>query len=202
MLRLFFLQLLLLSSAANFFAQDTQDCPTISVTGPAGLVRPGNVANFSVTLGVDMSQMISYEWTVNYGTIENGTDAPVVNVRTSPEARNMTLTATVTVKGLPAGCPNHASDTASVVIQGDIFPIDEFGAASLNDQKARMDNITTQVNASKTGSAFILIMLAQNESKESAIRRVKRLTNILTKRDNIPLDRFSFAYGERINPRQ
>lgn len=172
-------------------------CPNISVSGPAGIVRPGDSAVFAANIIVDVSQKISYEWTVSGGTIENGSDSAVINVRTSPSLPDVVITATVKVTGLPAGCLSRASETANVVTPGDIFPVDEFGPASLNDEKARMDNIATQLNASKTGSALILIMLAPKESKESAIRRVKRLTNILTTRDQIPLDRFSFVYGNR-----
>lgn len=90
-------------------------CPTIIVTGPAGIPDEGALIPFYVELMGNAPTGISYRWSVSTGKVVDGqgTDKAKFDVNWPTGAR---VTATVEVLGLPSGCPNSASDTLAVAI--------------------------------------------------------------------------------------
>ena len=64
--------------------------------------------NFKAIVGFETEQ-VTYEWAVHGGTIIDGQGAP--NVKIQPDVEATSLTATLSLKGGPANCPNTASCT-------------------------------------------------------------------------------------------
>src|SRR5437868_9225250 len=91
-------------------------CPKIAVSGPAGIVDPGKTVDFTVQImNSNDSAKYEYLWTVSSGQIVGGQGTMAISVKMESPYGG-TVIATVTVKGLPPGCPNSASDEYSVVI--------------------------------------------------------------------------------------
>jgi hypothetical protein len=90
-------------------------CPTISVTGPAGVWSPGEEISFSVNLEGVSSAKLMYLWSVNKGRIAKGQGTKTIAV-TTPKGSYQPIEATVEVSGIAAGCPKLASETATMVI--------------------------------------------------------------------------------------
>lgn len=86
-------------------------CPTVSVVGPSGIVAVGETAKYRVFLDGTVSQEagLEYLWSVSPGDIVRGQGTASVDVRRP----DRTLTVTVEVKGLRAGCPAYAAMSAS-----------------------------------------------------------------------------------------
>jgi hypothetical protein len=68
---------------ASFAQTNTNPpCPTISVTGPAGIVSPGDVARYTVNVD-DKGQKLNleYVWSVSAGSIISGQGTPNIEVK-------------------------------------------------------------------------------------------------------------------------
>jgi len=100
---------LLVLSSTFAIAQDTtaEKCPSISVTGPAGIVDAGELAPYTVTVSNAEQYSLEYAWSISAGRIKEGQGTSSIKV-IQPTT---TLTVTVEVKGLPEGCETSASET-------------------------------------------------------------------------------------------
>jgi hypothetical protein len=89
-------------------ADENPSCPKLEITGPTGLMTPGDTADYSVkveTGGTDLK--LEYIWSVSTGEIISGQNTPSITVRFG----NQGVTTTAEIKGLPEGCPNTASES-------------------------------------------------------------------------------------------
>ena len=130
-------------------------CPTLTVSGPAGVTNPGDTMTF--TANVSGGPDVTYNWTVSAGTIESGQGTPSITVRTTREMGGSNVTATVELIGLDkkCDCPSTGSETAGVIkIKTD--PVDEFGKLKDDDVKARMDPFFIRLNSDPTAKGFII----------------------------------------------
>jgi hypothetical protein len=132
------------------------ECPTLSVTGPAGITPPGDAMTF--TANVVGGPSVTYNWSVDRGVIESGQGTPSISVRTSREDAGQNVTATVTLGGLdPAcGCPSSASETAPVDRNPEPILVDEFGALQNDDIRARLDEFFIQLQNNPTNQGYII----------------------------------------------
>jgi len=94
------------------------NCPTLEVTGPSGVTARGTIMPFVVLVSEPRLKNLSFAWTVSTGTIAEGQGTRVIKVRAPAPNGTKTITATVTVQGLPQGCRNMASDTAEIAFTG------------------------------------------------------------------------------------
>ena len=129
-------------------------CPPLSVSGPSGITNPGDAMTFTASSSGD----VTYNWTVSAGTIESGQGTPSITVRTNRDMAGTNVTATVDIGGLPAGCncPASASETAPVAARPEANLIDQFGPATDDDVKARVDNFYTQLNNNPSAQGYII----------------------------------------------
>lgn len=87
--------------------ETTKSCPTIELTGPPGIVLPGQTAVYTVAVrGVEKTDALEFNWTVSAGQIKEGQGTTSIKVL-QPDA---CLVVTVEVKGLPASCPSGTSE--------------------------------------------------------------------------------------------
>jgi len=90
------------------FAQTSSTCPVVTVYGPPGIVLPGEIVRFSVTVNsVEEARPLTYKWSLSNGVIRSGQGTPDIEV-VLPRSD---LTVTVEVGGLPQNCPSMSSDT-------------------------------------------------------------------------------------------
>src|SRR5262249_15955125 len=101
---------LLLGFCTGIAAQNeaTSGCPSISVTGPAGIVKNGEIMTFTADVKGNAPD-IKYVWSLSEGTIESGQGTPTINVRKLVDFAS--VTATLEIKGLRTECANRASET-------------------------------------------------------------------------------------------
>jgi hypothetical protein len=129
-------------------------CPTLSVSGPSGVVTPGQPMTFTATSSGD----VTYNWSVSNGTISSGQGTSSITVDTTGLA-GQNVTATVNIGGTdPAcGCTTTASETGSVQARPTANLIDEYGKLSNDDVKARIDGFYTQLNNDPTAHGYIIV---------------------------------------------
>jgi hypothetical protein len=129
-------------------------CPPLSVSGPSGITNPGETMTFTASSSGD----VTYNWTVSAGTIESGQGTPSITVRTNRDMAGTNVTATVNIGGTPAGCncTVEAMETAPVAARPEANLIDQFGPATDDDVKARVDNFYTQLNNNPSAQGYII----------------------------------------------
>ncbi len=131
------------------------ECPTVSVTGPAGITSPGDTMTFTANVsGPD----VTYNWTVNRGTIERGQGTPSITVRTSSADADSNVTATVTLGGLDPSCecPREMSESGPVAGFPEAVQVDEFGALANDDVRARLDAFFVELQNNPTNQGYII----------------------------------------------
>jgi len=131
-------------------------CPTLTISGPAGITAPGETMTFNASASGD----VTFNWTVSSGTIESGQGTPSITVRTTKEMSGSNVTATVQIAGPivddPAcNCLKTASETASIGVN--VYnQTDEFGPKSDDEVKANVDNFYIQLNNNPTAQGYII----------------------------------------------
>lgn len=131
-------------------------CPSLSVSGPAGVTEPGQTMTF--TANVSGGPDVTYNWTVSSGTIESGQGTPSIVVRTSDADAGTNIRATVTLGGTdPAcNCPREASESGPVAAPTTSELVDEFGALPNDDIRGRLDNFFTVLNNNPNNQGYII----------------------------------------------
>lgn len=132
-------------------------CAGVSVSGPAGITNPGDNMTFTATA----SGATSYNWSVSRGTIVSGQGTPSITVSTSAADAGQNVTATVDVvfgdrPGSCPSCPTTASESAGVKEKPIPNIVDEFGKATDDDVKARVDNFFIQLNNNPAAQGYII----------------------------------------------
>jgi hypothetical protein len=154
-------------------------CPTISVSGPAGVTSPGDTMTFTANLsGGSQDTPVTYNWSVSAGTIESGQGTPSIVVRAPADGSVTNITATLDVGGLrtECNCPRTASETAGVSPRPVATEVDTFGKLPNDEVKARVQNFYTQLANNPTSQGYIVIY--GTPAQIAATR--KQITNAIT----------------------
>ena len=92
-------------------AATTAKCPAITIIGPAGVEMPWDAMTFQVSLTGEVPKRLAYKWDVVGGAIMGGQGTPELKARYINVSKFL---ATVTVVGLPSGCPTTAFEPLSM----------------------------------------------------------------------------------------
>jgi hypothetical protein len=163
-----------LFASITISAQVNPQCPNISVTGPAGIPRPGELIPFTVTVKPTESKL-SYKWTVSTGVIVDGQGTPTIRVRRGPDEPYPT--ATVEIGGLADDCVKTASETGSDdsgitprAKKLETFPLPFL--SSINNQ--RFQSIADAISNDPTSQTYIFIP-ARKEVRDALIARLDKV---------------------------
>jgi hypothetical protein len=146
------------------------ECPSLTVSGPAGITAPGGTMTFTANLSGGSQDQVTYNWTVSAGTIESGQGTPSITVSVPSDMAGGNITATVDIGGMDpsCNCPANASETAGISPNPENTLIDEFGKATDDDVKARVDNWYIQLNQNPNAQGYVI-----NYGTPAEIRRRK-----------------------------
>ena len=196
-LRLFVSVLLIGVSSA--LAQVTPDCPTISVTGPAGITLPGDWMEFTAGVSGQIPDNVTYRWSLgDEGQILQGQGTLRLRVQT-PMKNSFNITATLEVQGLPRGCPNSASETAPVACRCDPILVDEFTGIPRREQMARIDTAVYELRKLSESKLFFIEYFRRRASPASIKARVKWLSDQLMRRHKFSPKDFEIITSESVD---
>jgi hypothetical protein len=167
------------------------NCPTLEVTGPAGITAPGGVMPFVLTVSDPSLRKLTFAWTVSAGTIVEGQGSRVIKVIAPTDRTGPTVNATVTVNGLPNSCANSASNISAVSAPISWEPLDMYSALSLNDEKARLMNGAVLLR--KNPGMKLVIMRYVPWMSPADKQRISILTDFLLKNGDLKKDQFVFV---------
>ena len=134
------------------------ECPSLSVDGPAGVTAPGGTMTFTANVSGGSQESVTYNWTVSAGEISSGQGTPSITVQVPTEMSGGNITATVDIGGTDptCNCTTNSSATAPVAEKPTSTQVDEFGKATDDDVKARIDNFYTQLNNNPNSQGYII----------------------------------------------
>ena len=143
-------------------------CPAIEVVCPDNPAH-GQPLTFSsrLTGGVPANTNAVYNWTVSAGTIISGQGTDTIKVDAT-NTGGQAVTATLSVGGYNLDC------TAScTLIPGHPMPVtrkfDEFPDISRNDEKARLDNFTIELQNDPGATGYVIVYPGRT-SKSSEVQ--------------------------------
>ena len=133
-------------------------CPTVTVTEPASPVEPGQTMTFTANVSGGTQDSVTYNWTVDQGTIVSGQGTPVITVDTTGLGRT-TIRATVEVGGdLCPTCPTITASGTGIVDFEEIRSrqIDEFTRLSNDDVRQRIDNLFIELQNDPNATGYVI----------------------------------------------
>jgi len=131
-------------------------CPTLSITGPAGVTNAGETMTFTANVSGGSGETVTYTWTVDRGTIIEGQGTPVIRVATTEDMAGGSVTATVDIGGICDQCDTRASETAGIAATIEANQVDEFGPLANDDVKARVQNFYVELNNNPSAQGYII----------------------------------------------
>lgn len=90
------------------------ECPSISVSSPSAPADAGDTLIFTVDVKGGSQKSVNYNWIVSAGEIVEGQSTSNILVKTSPDLKGQTITATVELGGIGVFCQNTASASAEI----------------------------------------------------------------------------------------
>ena len=161
-------------------------CPTISVTGPADVTKPGATMTFTVNAsGGSDTNSPTYNWTVSQGTIVSGQGTSSITVQTTEAMAGQNVIATVDVGGLCATCPTTYSETAGIDVGASAPPDITIPSGTAGDIiKAQLDTFFGNLANLPTAQGYVISYgnKAQIAKREREVRTAIRFRNFDEKR--------------------
>jgi hypothetical protein len=154
-------------------------CPTVSIAGPSDVTQPGGTMTFTATAtGGSQDTPLTYNWTVDQGTIESGQGTPSITVRVPADMSGGNITATLNLGGtqVSCSCPTTFSERGPVAERPIAREVDTFGPLSNDDVKARVQNFYTELANNPNAQGYII---TYGTPAQIAARR-RQITNAIT----------------------
>ena len=171
-------------------AQTPANCPTITVSGPAGVLSPGENFHFVAQLSGSVPKDVSFLWTINDVDIIDGQDTLKVQAKFLGRSAGRSITGTIRVSGLPEGCPDSAAETFSICILPEPEELGMTSDPAFKVDLALLDKIRLSLEENPTSQLYVLVYYASPEREFARIKSslIKQLS-----RTNIDPARFTIA---------
>lgn len=185
------------------FAQssETSPCPTgVSVTGPSGLVKPGEKQTFTADVDNPGNYKIEYNWSVSDGEIIEGQGTPTIKVVQPEESAGSNLTATVEVSVSSGSCDIISdSETAVTYCPPGLMIVDEISTFNSKLDEERLDNFAVTLMNNPNATAYILGKFGRKISESSIKAELNKIADYLIKVRNFDKSRITVATIESDN---
>ena len=191
------LAILVATSPLLVQAQTPASCPTINVTGPAGVVTPGEYFYFAAELSGPVPKDVSFSWIINDVDIIDGQGTLKIQAKFLESAVGRSVTGTIKLSGLPEGCPDSAAMTFSICILPEPEELGGTSDPSFKIDPALLDRIRRSLEENQNSQLYVWVYSASSDREFERIKTslIKQLS-----RTKIDLSRFtiaSFAEGSR-----
>lgn len=197
MKRFIFIAILTLISSVAIFSQDKPVCPTVKITAPETVINGGDVMKFSVLIiGKIETSEPQYKWKVSAGEIVSGQETPAIIVATTPDMAGVNVTATVEIKGLPAGCENKFFEVSGIASPIDIDCFCDYYPKSVFEEMAILDSIFIDLRTNNDLIAVFNLFFEKNASSKHFDKRIQRMINYFPSEFSALKDKIIFVKAE------
>ena len=166
-------------------------CPKISVSSPTEVDAEQPITFTVAVTGLAPGVTVTYNWPtpLSAGTISSGQGTSTITVDTTG-VHGQSVTATVQIGGLDAGCNNNAVSTTSLIPPP--LParlIDRFGSLKTANRNARLDDFALQMQNDPTTEGYIFAYAGRKDVKGAAATSLIKMKNYLAGTRGIELTR-------------
>jgi hypothetical protein len=149
-----------------------EDCPTIFVSGPAGIPEKGELEVYTVSVDpVRTAIDSSYRWSISAGEIVSGQGTKQIKVRRGRDS----LTVTVDVLGLPNGCSFSASESSVLDPPPEPVKIGVLHSSDLRNIVQAMSKFAEELNNNPNNQGFIFFSYPPSTLKQAMTSRENRV---------------------------
>jgi hypothetical protein len=182
-------------------SKEISPCPSgLSVTGPSGLVSPGESIVFTSNVDNPENYPVIYKWSISNGEITKGQGTSSITV--VKPITGESVTATLEISDLSGYCPTLSASETMITDCGDILSslvdeISSFGSKKLDqDLKDRLDNYALTLLNNPNATGYILGYFSRNESESSMKTQLNKITDYLIKVRKFDASRITIAISE------
>jgi len=173
-----------------------QICPTISVSGPAGITAPGGTMTFEARSKGDLPLQAEFSWTLSAGTIEAGQGTSAILVRAPPDGGAESITAAVKVSVLATQCVETVAQEAKI---GPPFTCglapDNYPKLRRDEEKARLFNAAVMLRNAPDAILVFVVYLSPKETLVDAKTRASFIRNFFLKQNLIASSRLHLGFA-------
>ncbi len=186
----------------NIPAMPVSPCPyPVNVSAP-GTVNDGDIVTFSADVAYTGQSALNYTWTISPPTarILSGAGTPTITVD-STGIGNRRVTAILVVDDGSGDRMCRQTAQASTGVLTQLPPIstprrfDEFPSVAFDDDKARLDNLTIELQNSPGSTGYIIGYAGRNRRAGHAERMGRRAVDYLVNSRGISQNRIVFING-------
>lgn len=171
----------------------SQLCPSISVTGPAGVTQPGDPFTVSANISGDVPKYITYTWSVSSGRILEGQGTNKIKVSTE-KWKDVKSTATVKLGGLPDDCPDTAEETVVTAVHWQTFLADEFVEFSKSQGIEKLSAINFEPVTKGPFSIYFVAGVTAEKTQDEIKAQAAEFKRYLVNEKKVPADRIFYFY--------
>ena len=180
------------SVLVNRCAPPPPTCPNVAIECPDRVVLGEPLAFRSTVTGGSPSVPRSYNWNVTAGRIIDGQGTGTIHVDTTGLA-GQSVTATLSMGGYNLDCSATCTVQFPVPVQCRKF--DEFPAIAFNDEKARLDNYTIELQNDPTSTAYVIVHPGQRRRPGEVEKHTTRIVDYLVNSRGINAQRIVTLVG-------
>lgn len=170
---------------------ENMPCPTLSVTGPPGIVEPNDSAIYTANVDTKGKELkIEYVWSINAGEILQGQGTNIIKVK-QPEFYSLVVT--VEVKGFPKECPNIASESSTYDPPPVAKKIGEFLIPFSKIESLKNDKLIRAIQDDSTAQLYIIIGYKEKDLADRQTQKERNFVDALAKENKIPADRITIV---------
>lgn len=186
--------IILPNDAVSQVSSTAGECPTVYVTGPAGITAPGELYWFEATVKGRETEAFEFDWLVSIGKIVKREGKSKIGVLVSENKAAFSLTATVRVRGLPEGCPNDASETGGICDCSPLYILlDEFSIAASRIKESALGSAVLEVEKNRADQLYIIEYFPVKTSRAVVDRKLTELRNHLSRKLKFDLKRVTIV---------
>lgn len=169
-------------------------CPIITIDCPE-TAQAGATVTFTAKIqGAGPDPHLTFAWSISGGTIIGGQGTTAIKVDTTGLSRQP-ITATIEVSGLDRSCSKTASCLTAIMPLMIYDHLDNFGAISLRDEQARLDNFAAELQSAPDTIGYITVYGGRRGRVGEVQRRAERAKQYLLKRRQIAAGRIVTVDG-------
>ena len=193
----FVLAVSILLFAVASLGQGTVACPQFEFEGVQGLWMlhggPNQISIKSLNPAVTPTR---YAWTFSRGKIVEGQGTSSISLLVEPSNEYSPVTASVAITGLPEGCSQVFKTDISVSPVGCELAIDHYGKVSKEEEMVRLESFFIRISNDAENEGFFVIGFERNASRTYKINRLKRVLQIVRRRQ-LDISKLTFGIHDR-----
>lgn len=159
---------------------DPNTCPKFSISAPAIVLTPGDLAKFEATIdGLSGPVKYQYVWTISAGHIQQGQGTAKIMVIATKEDAGTNISISLSIKGLEAGCPNAFTEIAAIASQPSVDYFNNYGRLTKRNMRSTLDDFYFQINNNPGYEGVIVFNFGDDESRKEKLARLKMIVDAI-----------------------